>query len=109
MINLAGALAAWVACGGWPALGRTVFAYALAARIPVAIVMLVALSAKWETHYELGPPGFPDLVNPWAKWILIGLVPSSSSGSATRWSWAACPAASPCSSGGRPGSRYLTF
>jgi hypothetical protein len=75
MINLSAALAAWVASGGWPALGRIMLLYGLAARIPVAIVMRVALAAKWETHYELGPPGFPDLVNPWATWILIGLVP----------------------------------
>ncbi len=74
MINLAAALAAWVACGGWPALGRTLFVYALAARIPVAIVMLVAMAARWGTHYELGPPGFPEY-NLWPKWIFIGLVP----------------------------------
>ena len=74
MINLAAALAAWVACGGWPALGRTVFYYALTARIPVAIVMLVAMASEWGTHYELGPPGFPNY-NLVPKWIFIGLVP----------------------------------
>lgn len=74
IINVAAALGAWVACRGWPALGRTQFIYALAARIPVAIVMLVAMAANWGTHYELGPPGLPEmgLVQ---KWILIGLIP----------------------------------
>jgi len=74
LINLAAALAAWVAYRGWPALGRTEFAYGLAARIPVAIVMFVAMAANWGTHYELGPPGFPEMgLVP--KWVLIGLIP----------------------------------
>jgi hypothetical protein len=74
LINLAAALAAWVACLGWPALGRVEFAYALAARIPVAILMLVAMAAEWGTHYELGPPGLPEM-GLLPKWILIGLLP----------------------------------
>jgi len=74
LINLVAALAAWVAYRGWPALGRTELAYGLAARIPVAIVMLVAMAANWGTHYELGPPGFPEMgLVP--KWVLIGLLP----------------------------------
>jgi hypothetical protein len=74
LINVAAALAAWLACRGWPALGRVQFAYALAARIPVAILMLVAMAAEWGTHYELGPPGLPEMgLVP--KWILIGLLP----------------------------------
>jgi hypothetical protein len=72
--NLAAALAAWVACRGWPALGRTTFAYGLAARIPVAIVMLVAMAANWGTHYELGAPGLPEM-GLLPKWALIGLLP----------------------------------
>lgn len=74
LINMAAALAAWVACRGWPALGRVEFAYALAARVPVAILMLVAMAAAWGTHYELGPPGLPEMAF-LPKWILIGLVP----------------------------------
>ena len=74
LINLAAALAAWVACRGWPALGRTEFAYALAARIPVAVVMLIAMAANWGTHYEGAPPGFPEMAL-LPKWLLIGLLP----------------------------------
>jgi hypothetical protein len=74
LINLAAALAAWVAWRGWPALGRVQFAYALAARIPVAILMLVAMAAEWGTHYELGPPGLPEM-GLLPQWILIGLLP----------------------------------
>ncbi|HXB54392.1 MAG TPA: hypothetical protein VN461_06385 [Vicinamibacteria bacterium] len=58
----------------WPALGRVLFAYGLSARIPVAVVMLVAILAGWGTHYEKGPPGFPPM-HPLATWFWIGLLP----------------------------------
>ncbi|HEY5906393.1 MAG TPA: hypothetical protein VIZ31_00040 [Vicinamibacteria bacterium] len=63
-----------VAFRAWPALARTLFAYGLAARIPVVIVMLVAILANWGTHYELGPPGFPEMAAI-PKWFWIGLLP----------------------------------
>ena len=58
----------------WPALGRTLFAYALAARIPVAIVMLVAMFGNWGTHYDLVGPGFSGMA-PLAKWLWFGALP----------------------------------
>lgn len=67
-------LAAFVAFRGWPALGRVLLAYGLAARIPVAALMLVAMMANWGTHYELGPPEMPAM-GLFTKWVLIGLVP----------------------------------
>jgi hypothetical protein len=67
-------LGAFVASRGWPALGRVLGAYALAARIPVALLMLVAMKANWGTHYELGPPGMPAM-GLLARWALIGLLP----------------------------------
>lgn len=72
--NLAALIAAAVAARGWPALARTMLAYAVAARVPVALVMLFAIHGQWGTHYELGPPGFPAM-GPWATWFYIGLVP----------------------------------
>ena len=66
--------AAFVAYRGWPALGRVLLAYGLAARIPVALVMLVAIMANWGTHYELGPPGMPPM-GTFTKWFAIGFVP----------------------------------
>jgi hypothetical protein len=64
-----------VAMKAWPALGRVLVAYGLAARIPVAIVMLVAILANWGTHYDVPPsPDFPAMA-PLAKWFSIGLVP----------------------------------
>ena len=66
---------AWIACQGWPALGRVLFYYALAARIPVAIVMLFAILGDWGTHYDVPPPSPLPVTSPFVKWILIGLVP----------------------------------
>jgi hypothetical protein len=67
-------VAAWVAYQAWPALGATLIAYGLAARIPVALVMLVAIFNNWGTHYELGPPNLPPM-GALTKWVVIGLVP----------------------------------
>jgi hypothetical protein len=72
--NVAGALCAGVAYRGWPALGRTLAAYGLAARVPVALIALLAISGNWGTHYELGPPGFPEM-SLLPKWLTVGLMP----------------------------------
>jgi hypothetical protein len=64
-----------VALRGWPALGRVLLAYAFAARIPVALVMLAAILGNWGTHYDVAPPGFEDTRGPLAKWFFIGLLP----------------------------------
>ena len=64
-----------VALKAWPELGRVLTAYGLAARIPVAIVMLIAILGNWGTHYDVPPtPDFPEMAA-LAKWFLIGLVP----------------------------------
>lgn len=48
---------AFVARIGWRALGNTLLAYAFAARIPVVVVMYIAMSANggtgWGTHYDV--------------------------------------------------------
>jgi hypothetical protein len=58
----------------WPALGRTLLAYGLAARIPVVLVTLAAIRGGWRTHYDALPPGFPAM-SPLATWFWIGLLP----------------------------------
>ena len=45
-------VAAFVARVGWPSLGSTLIAYAFAARIPVLIVMYLAMRGGWGTHYD---------------------------------------------------------
>jgi hypothetical protein len=71
---VASVVAAWIAYRGWPALGRTLLIYGLAARIPVALVMLVAIFANWGTHYDVAPPNLPEMA-PLPKWFMIGFVP----------------------------------
>ncbi len=72
--NVAALVGLAIAYCAWPALGATLVGYGLAARIPVALVMLVAISQGWGTHYELGPPGLPEM-GLLTKWVVIGLVP----------------------------------
>ena len=74
-VALALAFLPWKA---WPELGRTLLAYALAARIPVAIVMLVAILGNWGTHYDVLPPDPSEELlkaGPLARWFWIGLLP----------------------------------
>lgn len=59
----------------WPALGRTLLAYGLAARIPVALLMLVAMLGNWGTHYD-ARPSYQMSTLGW--WVAIGLVPQLS-------------------------------
>ena len=60
---VASLVALFIAMRGWPALGRVLVAYGLAARIPVIIVMLVAMLGNWGTHYDAAPPdpNFPEM------------------------------------------------
>jgi hypothetical protein len=67
-----------LAMSSWKALGRTLLAYAFAARVPVAIVMLFAILGKWGTHYDVLPPNPPPElvgVGPLELWVSGGLVP----------------------------------
>ena len=69
--SLVGLVVAW---GGWPKLGSLLLAYALAARIPVALVMWLAMRGDWGTHYDALPPGFPPMI-PSVLWLWTGLLP----------------------------------
>jgi hypothetical protein len=75
LINLAGLIALVIQRYGWPALFKTLLAYAFAARIPVALIMLVAIYKNWGTHYDVAPtPEFPAM-HWFLKWLLIGALP----------------------------------
>jgi len=63
----------------WPALGRTLLAYGLAARIPIALLMLVAMLGNWGTHYDARPTYQMGALG-W--WVAIGLAPQLSF-----WMW----------------------
>lgn len=75
IINIAALVAIIVQRYCWPALFKTLLAYAFAARIPVALIMLVAIYKNWGTHYDVAPmPEFPAM-HWFMKWLLIGAVP----------------------------------
>jgi hypothetical protein len=74
VLTAALALGAAIAWAGWPELGRTLLVYAFAARIPVAIVMLAAMLGSWGTHYDVAPPGLPEM-GVFQKWLATGLFP----------------------------------
>jgi len=78
VISVAGLAVAFLA---WPALGRVLLAYGLAARIPVVLVMLAAILGNWGTHYDVPPPGAPEMSGLW-KWFVIGVLPQM-----TVWLW----------------------
>lgn len=59
----------------WPALARTLLAYAYSARIPVALVMFFAIQGKWGTHYDVLPAGYPGPTSFWGEYIFVGLIP----------------------------------
>jgi hypothetical protein len=65
-----------VAYAAWPALGRPLLVYAYAARLPVAIVMAVAVWRGWGTHYDVPPPGFPPM-SQLRRWLWTGLLPQT--------------------------------
>ena len=66
---------------GWRSLGNALLAYAFAARIPVLIVMYLAMSANggkgWGTHYDVVGPGFT-VTSLGQKWFDLAFLPQMS-------------------------------
>ncbi|MEW6126414.1 MAG: hypothetical protein AB1757_05060 [Acidobacteriota bacterium] len=58
----------------WRKFFKTILAYGFAARVPVAIVMFIAIYGNWGTHYDVAPPNFPEM-SWFNKYLLIGLMP----------------------------------
>lgn len=73
-IVIAASAGLFIARRAWPALFSSLFAYGLAARLPIVLIMLVAIMNNWGTHYDVPPPNFPEMA-PFAKWVVIGLFP----------------------------------
>lgn len=69
------AAVAWFVAKVWPALAKVLLAYGLLARIPVILIMLLAILGNWGTHYELGRPDLPPIEPPVVRWLVIGLAP----------------------------------
>jgi hypothetical protein len=70
--------AAFIPWKAWPELGRVLLAYSLAARVPVALLMLIAIYGNWGTHYDVLPANAPPnlvAMGPLGRWVFIGLAP----------------------------------
>jgi hypothetical protein len=67
-------LAILVARPGWPALWRVLLAYGFAARLPVLLVMFLAIFGGWDTHYAKPRPDFPAM-GPWGIFFWTALLP----------------------------------
>lgn len=68
------AAAAVIPMAGWPALTKTLIAYGYAARIPVAIIMLLAMQGNWGTHYDAAGPPF-NAMPLMTRYLELGLLP----------------------------------
>jgi len=67
-------LSAFIPGIGWRSLGKCLVAYAFAARIPVLVVMFLAIRGNWDTHYDAAPPNyqFPSLGT---RFLYTGILP----------------------------------
>ncbi len=72
---LAMAIGVLLQFSSWPSLAKTLLAYAYSARIPVAIVMGLAIREKWGTHYDVVPPQYAGPTSFWGVYTFIGLIP----------------------------------
>ena len=75
LVTLAAGFLPW---RSWPELGKLLLGYGLASRIPVAIVMLIAIYGNWGTHYDVLPPNPPPglvAMGPLGRWFAIGVMP----------------------------------
>jgi len=78
LADLLGLAAAFVPWKAWPELGKVLLAYAFAARVPVAILMLFAVFGSWGTHYDVLPPDPPPSLLEMGllgRWFYIGFLP----------------------------------
>jgi hypothetical protein len=57
----------------WKNLLKTLFAYGLAARVPVILIMGLAIFGNWGTHYDAFPPDMADM-SPMMKFLFGGVV-----------------------------------
>jgi hypothetical protein len=59
---------------GWPALWRLLLLYGFAARIPVIVIMLLAIFGGWDSHYAKPRPDFPPM-GPWGLFAWTAVLP----------------------------------
>jgi hypothetical protein len=67
-----GALLQWPT---WPGLFKTLLVYGLTARVPVAVIMFLAMRGEWGTHYDyVGMPA-PFQLPFWPRFLWLALFP----------------------------------
>jgi hypothetical protein len=71
---LGSAVAIAIAHRAWPALWRVLLAYGLAARLPVLVIMFLAIFGGWDSHYAKPRPDFPPM-GPWGLFAWTALLP----------------------------------
>jgi hypothetical protein len=74
ILGVVSVVVVFIAYRGFPELAAVLSHYALAARIPVAIIMLFSIAGNWGTHYDAVPPEFPEM-GVLTKWIVAGVIP----------------------------------
>ena len=71
----------WIAIAlarlGWPALWRVLLLYDLAARVPVVVIMFLAIFLGWDSHYAKPRPDFPPMGR-WGLFAWTALLPQMS-------------------------------
>ena len=70
-------LAIAIARPGWPSLWRVLLDYAFLARLPVLVVMFLAIFGSWDSHYAKPRPDFPAM-GPWGLFFWTALLPQLS-------------------------------
>jgi hypothetical protein len=71
-LGAAAAAAAWVL---WPALARTLLVYGILSRLPVAIVMFLAMRGNWGTHYDYVGMPEPFQMAFWPRFLWLAFFP----------------------------------
>ncbi len=74
-IWLAMAVAAAIQMFGWPALFKTLLAYGVSARLPVVLVMFLAMLGNWGTHYDYVGMPEPFQMSLWRKFFWLAFFP----------------------------------
>jgi hypothetical protein len=77
LFTLTSWLAIAVARPGWPALWRVLLSYAFLARVPVLVIMFLAIFGSWDSHYAKPRPDFPAM-GPWGLFFWTALLPQFS-------------------------------
>jgi hypothetical protein len=64
-----------VAARAWPSLARVLLVYGLLSRIPVVVVMFLAMAGDWGTHYDyVGMPA-PFQMPFWPRFLWLAFFP----------------------------------